>query len=63
MRGVQVLDEDERHAGVGRQKLKQLGECFEPPCRSAHADDGERGAERATEAQCRPPVLGDERSD
>ena len=35
-----MLDEDERHPGVGRQLLEQLGERLEPARRRADADDG-----------------------
>ena len=37
--GVQVLDEDERHARVGAQVLKQLRERIEPAGGRADADD------------------------
>ncbi len=37
--GVQVLDEDERHARVGAQALEQLRERIEPAGGRADADD------------------------
>ena len=36
-----MLDEDERHPGVGRQALEQLAERLQAPRRCADADDGE----------------------
>jgi len=36
-----VLDQHERHAGVGRQVREELGEGFQAAGRSPDADDGE----------------------
>ena len=47
--GVQVLHEDEGHAGVRGQVLQQLPEGLEPAGRGADADDGE-----GTSAKSRP---------
>jgi hypothetical protein len=46
VRGVEVLDEDERHPGVGGKVLEQLRERVESSCRGADAHDRERGAGR-----------------
>jgi hypothetical protein len=42
VRGRQVLHQDERHAGIGRQRLEQLRERLQPAGRGADADDRER---------------------
>src|SRR6266850_3306344 len=42
--GVEVLDEDKGHAGIGRQGVQELGERFEPARRCAYPDDRERQA-------------------
>jgi hypothetical protein len=39
--GVEVLDQDEGHAGIGRQRLEHLLDGFKPARRSAGADDRE----------------------
>ena len=44
VRGIQVLDQDKRHPGIGRQRLQELGECLEPACGRANANDGEGAA-------------------
>ena len=36
-----MLDQDEGHAGVGRQRAQELSAGFEPARRSADADDHE----------------------
>ena len=40
--GVEVLDERERHAGVGGQLSQELAEGLEPAGGGADADDRER---------------------
>ena len=40
MGGVEVLDQDEGHPGVGRQVRQEQGERLEPAGRGADADDG-----------------------
>jgi hypothetical protein len=36
-----MLNKDESHAGVQRERAEQLRECFESTSRRAHADDRE----------------------
>ena len=40
VRGVQVLDQDESHPGIGRQSPEQIGESFEAAGRCADSHDG-----------------------
>ena len=42
VRRIEVLDEHERHPGVGRERAEQLRERLEPAGRGADADDGKR---------------------
>ena len=42
VRRGEVLHQDERHAGIGRQRLEQLRECLQSAGRGADADDRER---------------------
>ena len=39
--GIQMLDENERHAGVGWQRLQQFRKCFQASGRGANSHDGE----------------------
>jgi hypothetical protein len=39
VRGIEVLDEDERHAAISRKLLEQLRERLEPSRRGAHPDN------------------------
>lgn len=41
MARIQVLHEDEGHAGIDGQRLQQLGERGQATCRRTDADDGE----------------------
>jgi hypothetical protein len=38
---AEVGNQHENHAGIGGQRLKQLGECFQAARRGAHGDDGD----------------------
>ncbi len=40
VRRIEVLDQHERHAGVGRKILEELCERLQPPRRGAYSDDG-----------------------
>ena len=46
VRGVQVLDQHEGHAGVGGELFQKLAEGFKTAGGGADADDGERGSLR-----------------
>lgn len=41
MGGVEVLDQDKGHAGIGGQRAQELNERFEPAGRRAYPDDRE----------------------
>ena len=59
VRGIEVLDEHERHAAVGGEVLEELGERVQPSRRGADADDRKRGAAGAA-GQRRPAAVFDD---
>ncbi len=45
VRGIEVLDQDERQPGIGGQRAHQRGDRLEPSRGGSDADDGDRGGE------------------
>lgn len=50
MLGGQMLHDNERHAGIGRQRFEQLRVSLEPACGRADADDHQRRVMRRNHA-------------